>query len=144
LIFSNDGKLSQADIDAEFDAFTGNLRWTLIKDQIKDTYELEVTDEDVRNEYRNKVRAYFQVELPDHLLESSVDRVMAEAKDLEETKSNIEADKIFKQIVTQLTIVEKPIHSEAFHAILELLSKNTEAVPEIDMDSEEIEAEEVA
>jgi trigger factor len=144
LMVSNEGKLSQADIDAEFDAFAGNLRWTLIKDQIKDTHSIEVTDEDVRNEYRNKVRAYFQVELPDHLLESSVDRVMSEAKDLEETKSNIEADKIFKQIITQVTIVEKPVHSEAFHAILELLSKNTEAVPEIDMDSDVIEAEEVA
>jgi trigger factor len=144
LMVSNEGKLSQADIDAEFDAFAGNLRWTLIKDQIKDTSGIEVTEEDVRNEYRNKVRAYFQVELPDHLLESSVDRVMAEAKDLEDTKSNIEADKIYKQILSQVTIVEKPINSEAFHAILELLSKNAPAVPEIDMDSDVIEAEEVA
>jgi len=45
--------------------------------------------------------------------------------------------------VSQVAVVEKPIHSEAFHAILELLSKNTEAVPELDMDDDVIEAEEV-
>jgi len=141
LNITNEGKLTPDAIDAELPAFMENLRWTMFRDKIKDMFGIEVSDDDVKQVYRQRVRSYFQVDLPDNLIDTSVERLMADKKDVEETKENIEMDYIFNAIFDQVTITEKAIPSEEFHTIFDALSNRHKEVEEGDDSDEIIEAE---
>lgn len=124
---SNEDKLSDEQIEREFPAFADNLRWTLIKDKIKEASNIEVTDEEVYDAYAQRVRNYFQMEIPDNIIHSSVERLMQNKDDVEKTRRDLETDKIFEVIRDQVTLTEKAVSSEEFHKILEEATKKAEA-----------------
>lgn len=131
LYISNEGKLDQDQIENEFPAFAENLRWTLLRDKIKEDAGIEVTDEEIYGEFAKRVRNYFQVDLPEHILQSSVERLMKEEKDVENTKRDLETDKIFEAIRARVSVSDKALPSEEFHKILDEVTKkakNEEAV----------------
>lgn len=134
---SNEGKLSDEQIEHEFPAFAENLRWTLLRDKIKEKFNLEVTDEEVYGEFARRVRNYFQVDLPDHIIASSVDRLMKNEKDVEDAKRDLETDKIFEAIREQVTVTDKPVSSEELHKIIDEVSKKAKAEQEVEMINEE-------
>lgn len=130
---SNEGKLSGEQIENEFPAFAENLRWTLLRDKIKEMFGLEVTDDEVYGEFARRVRNYFQVDLPDHIIAGSVDRLMKNEKDVEDAKRDLETDKIFEAIRGQVTVTDKPVSSEELHKIIDEVSKKAKAEQEVEM-----------
>jgi trigger factor len=130
---TNQGKLSEESIDREYPSFADNLRWTIIQDDIKAKYGVEVTEEDVKAAYAEKVRNYFGVtSIPDHILESSVQRLMENEKDVEDTRRDLQTDKIFTVIRELVTITEKAVSSEEFHKIMEEVTARAKAEQESD------------
>ncbi|MBL7774626.1 MAG: hypothetical protein JNK89_01415 [Saprospiraceae bacterium] len=123
----NNEELSPEKIEAEYPAFAENLRWSILRDRLKEQFGIEVTDEEVREEYVKKVRNYFQAQLPDHIIDSSVARLMENKKDVEETVRDLETDKLFQAIRNEVTITEKAIPSEEFHQILDAVTKKAES-----------------
>ena len=87
---NNEG-LRPEQIETEYPAFADNLRWSLLRDRMKEQFAIEVTPEELREEYANKVRQYFQADLPDHIINSSVDRLMQDEKEVE--KSNQDGER---------------------------------------------------
>jgi trigger factor len=134
---SNEGGLTDAQIELEFPAFAENLRWTLLKDKIKEASGVEVTDDDVYAEFAKRVRNYFQTDLPDNFVESSVDRLMKNEKDVEKTRRDLETDKIFVAIRDQVKVKDKAVSSEEFHKILEEVTKKAKAEQEIGVINDE-------
>ena len=124
---SNEDKLSDEQIENEFPAFAENLRWTLIKDKIKETANVEVTDDDVYAAYAQRVRNYFQMDIPDNIIYTSVERLMQNKDDVEKTRRDLETDKIFEVIRGQVTLTDKVVPSEEFHKILDEITKKAEA-----------------
>lgn len=131
LRFSNDGKLSDEQIEHEFPAFAENLRWTLLRDKIKEIAGVEVTDEEVHEEFARRVRNYFQVDLPEHILEGSIERLMKNEQDVENAKRDLETDKVFEAIRARVTVMDKAIPSEEFHKILDEVTKKAKAEQEL-------------
>lgn len=122
LAATNKGELSEAQIEDEFPAFAENLRWTIIRDDIKKRYSIEVTDEDIREAFTQKLRSYFSFEMPAHLLDSTINRMMENKKDVEETQRDIELEKLFTAIRNQVSITEKPVSSAELHEIVDSLN----------------------
>lgn len=127
---TNEGKLTEAQIEIEFPAFAENLRWTLIKDKIKEMFGLEVADDDVYAEYASRVRSYFQADLPDNVIHSSVQRLMENEEEVKKVKRDLETDKIFEAIRDEVTVTDKAVPSEEFHKILDELTKRVKAEQE--------------
>jgi trigger factor len=122
LAATNKGELSEAQIENEFPAFAENLRWTIIRDDIKKRYSIEVTDEDIREAFTQKLRSYFSFEMPAHLLDSTINRMMENKKDVEETQRDIELEKLFTAIRNQVSITEKSVSSAELHEIVDSLN----------------------
>lgn len=129
---TNQGKLSEEAIEQEYPAFVENLRWTIIRDDIKAKLGAEVTEEDVKAAFADKVRGYFGVAIPESLIESSVERLMQNEKDVDDTRRDLETDKIFKVIRDQVSVVDKAIHSDEFHKIIEAVSAKAKAEQDVD------------
>ncbi len=122
----NNAELTADQVEAEYPAFADNLRWSMLRDRLKERFSIEVSQEELRAEYARKVRNYFQAELPDHIIESSVDRLMQDEKDVENTLRDLETDKVFEAIRAHVTVTDKAIPSEEFHQILDAITKKSE------------------
>ena len=122
----NNENLAPDQIEKEFPAFADNLRWSLLRDRLKERFSIEVTDEELREEYGRKVRNYFQAELPAHIIDSSIDRLMQDEKEVENTRRDLETDKVFEAIRNLITVTDKAVPSEEFHKILDAVTKKSE------------------
>ncbi len=129
---TNQGKLSEESIEQEYPAFVENLRWTIIRDDIKAKLGAEVTEEDVKAAFAEKVRGYFGVAIPESLIESSVERLMQNEKDVDDTRRDFETDKVFKVIRDLVTVNDKAIPSDEFHKIIEAVSAKAKAEQDVD------------
>jgi trigger factor len=116
---TNQGKIDAEQIDREFPAFADNLRWSIIREDLMEEFGTEVTDSDLKAEFARRVRNYFQADLPEHILESSIERLMKDEKDVENTRRELESDKLLEAVRTQITVVDKAVTSEEFHKIIE-------------------------
>jgi trigger factor len=126
LKMTNEGKLSDEQIELEYPAFTDNLRWTMLRDKIKEQFGLEVTDEDLYEEYAKRVRNYFQTEIPDNIIASSVESLMKNTEDTESTRRDLETDKIFQAILGEVSVTDRAVPSDEFHKILDEVTKKAE------------------
>ena len=127
LFVNNEGNVPADQIEREYPAFADNLRWSLLRDKIKAQFGLEVTEADVYEAYVQRVRNYFQQDVPEELLRSSVERLMKEDKDVENTKRDLETDQIFVAIRSAVTSHDQPVTSEELHKILDETTKKAEA-----------------
>lgn len=123
---TNENKLSDEQIELEYPAFAESLRWSLVRDRIKELNGIEVTDEDLRIEYAGRVRNYFKADLPDNIIQSSVERLMQNEKDVENTRRDLETDKVFEAIRSMVTVTDKAVPSEEFHQIIDAITKKAE------------------
>lgn len=135
---SSNDSLRPDQIEAEYPAFAENLRWSILRDRMKDLFAVEVTDEELRAEYANKVRQYFQAALPDHIIQSSVDRLMQDEKDVERTRNDLETDKLFTAIRDLVMLNDTPVTSEEFHKTLDAITKKAEQEQEADATLREV------
>lgn len=129
---TNEGKLGEDQIEREYPAFVENLRWSMLRDKIKEQFGLEVTEEELYQEYVKRVRNYFQVEIPENIIASSVESLMKNEKDTESTRRDLETDKIFQAILTQVSVSDRAVPSDEFHKILDEITKKAESEQEED------------
>ncbi len=124
---TNQGKIGADQIEREYPAFSDNLRWSIIREDLMEEYGVEVSDEELKAEYARRVRNYFQSNLPDNMMESSIERLMKDEKDVENTRRELESDKLLEAVRGQITLVDKEVTSEEFHKIVEEVTAKAKA-----------------
>jgi hypothetical protein len=84
--------------------------------------------------FKAKVRSYFGVSagLPESLIDSSAERLMQNQDDVENTRRDLETDKVFEAIRLQVTVEDKAILSDEFHKIVEAVTAKAQAEQEAD------------
>ena len=112
-VTNEEGRLSEESLEAEYPAFAENLRWTVIRDDIKAEFGIEVTEQELRAVFLSGA------DLPDSVFASTVDRLMHDKEDVEKTRREIETDKIFEAILSQVTVQDVPVPSDELHRILD-------------------------
>jgi trigger factor len=86
------------------------LKWTLISDKIINENKLDVSDEELRNYMKKEIMQYFgQMNMGDdnQWIESYVDRMMEDKKQVDNSYRRIITEKLFNFIETQVTPLEK-------------------------------------
>ena len=107
------------DIEAQYPPLADNLRWSLLRDELKEQYDIEVSDAQVRHDFIGRILRYFQGQLPEHLVKSSADRFMKNEEEVEKTRRGLEMEMLFAVLREQVTLVDKPISSEDLQHILD-------------------------
>jgi trigger factor len=144
-------------VEAGFESFAQNLRWTLVRSKIARTSNVTIEDEDLKEFYRNRIRGYLQGQLgegTDALVESLVERALSDEKQMSELYEEVMTEKTFEAMKSRVTIVDKPIGEEEFNSIMAAaqyeaakargeIKEDGENVASDAVEIEEIEAEEV-
>ena len=112
---------SKEEVEKEYPQFANQLKWTLISDKIIKDNNLDVTEEELRNNMKKEVMNYFgQMNLGQDAswLESYIDRMMKDEKQVDSSYRRLITEKLFNWLESQVTPEEKETTSEDFLAIL--------------------------
>lgn len=112
-------KNTEESIESGFDAFTQNLRWTLVRSKIAKSSNVEISDEDLINYYVARIRGYLGgMAGNDELIQSLVERVTKDEKQMSELYEEVLTEKTFEAMKSRVSIVDKPIGEEEFNSIM--------------------------
>jgi trigger factor len=107
---------SEAEVENEFPGFDHQLRWTLISDKLILDNDINVTREDVMDDIKTRVLAYFGMPNEEDAtwLDSYMAKVMKDEKTVDETYRRLLFDKLFKTLEGKFNIEEKEVAEEEF------------------------------
>ena len=106
--------------EAEFPAFSNQLKWTLISDKLIKENKLEVTNEELREYMKTEVMRYFgSMNMGDDTswLESYIDRMMKDEKQVDSSYRRLITDKLFGWMEGQVKPKEKEVTAEELAAM---------------------------
>jgi trigger factor len=119
---ATNSEMTADDIEAQYPPLADNLRWSLLRDKLKDQYDIEVPDSEVRADFAQRILSYFQGQLPDHMIKSATDKFMKNEEEVEKTRQGLEMELLFAVLREQVSLVDKPILSEDLQRILDEVS----------------------
>lgn len=111
---------SAEQVEAEFPAFNNQLKWTLISDKLIKDNKLEVGNEELREYMKMEVMRYFgTMNLGEDTswLESYIDRMMKDEKQVDASYRRLITDKLFNFIEGQVKPKEKVVSPEELNAM---------------------------
>ena len=109
-------------VEEEYPQFVNQLKWTLISDKIIKDNNLDVSDEELRDNMKQEIMGYFgQMNVGEDTswIESYVDRMMKDEKQVDSSYRKLITKKLFDWLEAQVTPEEKEISSEEFLAMQE-------------------------
>lgn len=107
---------SAQEVEHEFPGFDHQLRWTLISDKLINDYEIAVSKDEVLNDMKGRVLAYFGMEADEDApwLEGYMAKMAKDDKAMDETYRRLLFDKLFKYLETQFDVAEQEVAEEEF------------------------------
>ncbi len=111
---------SKEEVEKEYPQFANQLKWTLISDKIIKDNNLDVSEEELRNNMQKEIMGYFgQMNLGEDTswIESYIDRMMKDKKQVDSSYRRLITEKLFTWLESQVTPEEKETSSEDFLAM---------------------------
>ncbi len=106
--------------EAEFPAFSNQLKWTLISDKLIKENKLEVGNEELREYMKTEIMRYFgsmSMGEDTSWIESYIDRMMKDEKQVDSSYRRLITDKLFNWIEGQVKAKEKEVSAEELTAM---------------------------
>ncbi|GAB3313796.1 trigger factor [Larkinella ripae] len=124
LLATNEGKVTEAEVEEQYDAFARSVKLQLIKNKIASENEINVAYEDVLNVTRGMVREQFGFYGDDEQMNQSIDKI-AQQYLMDEKGNNymqmynrIADDKVIELIKDKLTLEPKTISVDEFKELV--------------------------
>ncbi|NDK54527.1 trigger factor [Pontibacter fetidus] len=117
---TNEGRLTTEQIEENFDKYTKELKWSMIKNKVVEENELKVTNEEVVNSTKEKMMAQFNMpEIPEELAESMNNYAQQylqqdNGRNYINEYEQLLAEKVLAKLKEKMTVVEKTISTEDF------------------------------
>lgn len=107
---------SAQEVENEFSSFDHQLRWTLISDKLIIDNNISVSKEEVLNDMKGRVLAYFGMSAEDDApwLDGYMAKMAKDEKAVDETYRRMLFDRLFTYLETQFDIAEQEVTEEEF------------------------------
>jgi len=111
--------LSEAQVEKDFPGFDHQLRWTLISDKLIQQEGIHVGREEVLNDMKGRVLAYFGMEAGEEApwMDGYMQKMAKDEKTMNETYRQILFGKLFGHLRTKFRVVEKAVTEQEFFAL---------------------------
>jgi trigger factor len=121
LVISNE-KNTPENVESGFEGFAKGLQWTMLREKLIKELELKVSEDELRDSFKQQVYGYFGGGQPEWLNEEMVsgmvDRMMKEEKSVREKADELMNDKISAAMREKVALTEKVVNQEEFQAII--------------------------
>jgi len=124
LMHSNEGKVTMEQIDKDFDHFTTDLKWQLIKGKTSREQDLKITEEEllahVMEVMRQQFVQYYGIaEVPADMLEKYAKESMGREEDRNRYVESLNENKVYEFIRKTVKLDTKEISLEKFNKLFE-------------------------
>ncbi len=112
---------SPEEAENEYPRFSSQLKWTLISNKLITDNNIEVTQEEIRNEALRQISGYMGVNSLEQApwLDEYVNRMMKDEKFMQNTYATIQTNKLFTLLEEKAQIKEEEISAEDFASKLQ-------------------------
>ncbi|MDQ3534072.1 MAG: trigger factor, partial [Bacteroidota bacterium] len=123
LIESNEGKVTQEDVDKEYDLYLKELKWNLIQNKIMEENDLKVEHDEVLERSKELLRKQFMSYGGGIQMDDIVDKYAEEYLKADKGENymrlfnQVKSEKILELIQEKVTIEEKPVSLEEFKKV---------------------------
>jgi len=129
--------------DKEYDAFSKNLQWSLIRGKLIKQFDINVTDEELVDHFKAQVRQYFGGIGDELVILNTANRLMQDEKQVDNAYQEILADRLFDSMRDVVKVNKEKITAEKFDEIIktareEAQQQIAEANPEVVEETSEI------
>jgi trigger factor len=110
---------TEAEVEADYPSFAGQLKWTLVSSKLAADNKIEVMPDDIRDFAKQQLFSYMGGQLGalgdnQQWVEDYANRMMQDRKFVEDSYHRISTEKLFGIIETQVTAKEESISAEDF------------------------------
>jgi len=118
-ILTSNEKATPESVEEGFEAFAKSLQWSLIRNKAARQFGIQVTEQDLKNYFANRVLSYFGGQLSDmSMINGMVDRLMQDEKQVDQAGDEVMLDKLQAAINAIVTLTLKPVPEEEFIEII--------------------------
>jgi trigger factor len=116
-------ELTVEQVENEFEAFIGDLKWQLIKDAIIKENQIVVTPEETKwfalQMARSQYSQYGIYDVPDEHLESFAKKIIEKPEENERIYKRLYEDKVIQTVKEKVTLQETEVSQEEFNAMMQ-------------------------
>lgn len=109
------------EVEARYGQFEHEMRWSLISGKIIADQGIEVTPEELREDFKDRIRAYFGPNADDQTAEGRLDQfadsMLRDEKAVNETYTKLLTTKLFRWLREKAQIEEKEVTANEFLAL---------------------------
>lgn len=121
MLYNNEGKVNQDDIEKEYPRFEKNLRWQLIKKSIAQANNIEVTEDEIKEEakksIKNQFAQYGYYDVPEEELEKYSAGMLKKDEDRDRLADKKIEEKIIALVKEKVKIDHKKVSLEDFNKL---------------------------
>jgi trigger factor len=110
-------------IEAEFGAFSENLKWNLIKGKLEAKYEIQVLPEDIKEGFKKRIAGYFGGNPQGIDLDQMAESMMKNQEQFRQVFEEEKAEKLFQAISEDMNIVENNISLDEFKELVKKINE---------------------
>ena len=134
-LVANSEDVNEGNIDQKFDSFRKGMRWTLIQERLLEKYEVEVSEEDLKEGFRGQVRGYFGGQMGqfgdvDTFLDGMVERLMSDRDQVEKMFREQQSEKLYEKLRHAVKTETQSISEDDFKAKIEAIQAENAASEE--------------
>ena len=133
---TNNEKIPEEEIAEEYDNFSENLRWSLIRGKLVKDFGISINQEDILERFKNQIRGYLGGG-EEELVTSMAMRMLENKKQFDSTYEDVLTDRLAEAIEGRVTIETKPISRDDFREMVEKAQEEARKVQGGKMDEEE-------
>lgn len=111
-------------LENEYDAFSKNLKWNLIRSKLEKRFAVEVTPDDMKEAFKNQIRSYFGGQAVDIDLDGMAERLMKNNEHFSKVYEELMAEKLFAAIEQEMKVEEKPIALDEFTDLVKKMNES--------------------
>lgn len=131
LMVSNEDKVTEEQIEAEFDDFKKSLRWSLVRGKLLREFDIKIEEADIRKKFADDVRNYLagQSFVNDDFINSMVERMMADEEQVNKAAESALTDKLAEALEEKVTIQLNEVTVDEINEIIQKIN-NPEPQPQ--------------
>lgn len=127
-LVSENEEMTMERVEAEYDDISKNFQWTIIRNELIEKYQVKVEQQEIRDVLQQQVSQYLGGYAADeNFMNSMVDRLMQDQKQVDSAFENKLADKLFDELKEEFEIKKEPIDLEEFKELIQKINKEANA-----------------
>ena len=129
LVASNDQN-TEENVEAGYESFAKSLRWSIIRNKLQQKFDIKIEEADLRKGFGDRIRQYMGGVGDETYIDTVIDRMMEDQKQVENLAEELFSDRLFEQIKGAINVKPKAISIEDFTDVIQKAREEAAAIRE--------------